>query len=1114
MRPYAADADFYFIPEGSRTGSSIRDMKWAETPLGNPAEWPQSLRIALSIMLHSSSPMLLLWGSDFTLLMNDAADNLLQAAGKKVRIGQPGAEAFAGVWSLAKPVLEKVRDSRLPASNSIALFSGTHYSFAYIPVAAEPAQAAGVMVMPEVNRQQPGKVIGEIPREYLNDLMQAPVAMCIFRGEQHIVEVANQLMLDVWGKSAAEIMDKPVFEGLPEAKGQGLEQIIDEVFATGIQFSAHERPVYLPRNGSVELTYINFVYQPVRSTAGEITGIVAIASDVTQQVLAQRKIEQSEKRFREVADCAPVLIWMAGTDKLCNFFNKAWLDFTGRTMQQEYGNGWAESVHPDDYESCLSVYTSSFDTRKEFYREYRLRRYDGSYRWVSDNGVPRFTAEGIFEGYIGACMDIHEERSGKKQLQENEDRLNIVIESSGLAVWELDVETEEIIYGRRYMEIFGYDDDDIDLSHQELVAHFHPEDIKRRKKALERAFAKGKLNYQARIIWRDKSIHWIEVRGKVFYSNDGTPQKIIGTLRDITEDKYHEELLQEREAKFRLLADSMPQFVWTGDVEGNLNYFNQSVYSYSGFTPEQVAGEGWLQIIHPDERQENIRLWMQSVSSGCDFLFQHRFRRKDGVYRWQLSRAIAQRDEQGKIKMWVGTSTDIEDQKTQSIRLEQIIEERTKELLAANESLQKSNLENTLSKYNKRFLTEFSERFSASAPRVEFFNSLVQYISDLTGLDYVLIGELEEREGEVFVNTISLAAAGKLKHNITYSTKDGPCEKVITDEIYIYPEHCRQLFPHSETLQQFNVEGYIGYPLFDTDAKPIGLIAVMHQDKIEDWETVASILRIVAKRSEIEIARIKYEGQLEETNKTLAQANIHLDKMNKELESFAYISSHDLQEPLRKIQMFSTRILEKESDNLSENGRHYFGRIQSAVSRMQILIDDLLSYSRTSTTEKKFEKVNIGVIIEDVRNELKELIAEKSAVVEVGDMYDLMIIPFQFRQLMHNFFTNSLKFSRPGVPPHISIVSKIMDGRLYPAMLAQDKVYCYLSFSDNGIGFEPEYRERIFEVFQRLHGRDEYVGTGIGLAIVKKIVENHQGIILANGELNKGATFEIYIPVS
>ena len=235
--------------------------------------------------------------------------------------------------------------------------------------------------------------------------------------------------------------------------------------------------------------------------------------------------------------------------------------------------------------------------------------------------------------------------------------------------------------------------------------------------------------------------------------------------------------------------------------------------------------------------------------------------------------------------------------------------------------------------------------------------------------------------------------------------------------------------------------------------------------------------------------------------------------MNKEMEAFTYVSSHDLQEPLRKIQTFADRILQKEIHNLSDNGKAMFKRMQVASLRMQTLIQDLLAFSRLSTTEREFENTNLSVIIDDVKNDLADTIDEKHATIETTEICDVYIIPFQFRQLMYNLICNALKFSKPDTPPHIKISCQtIQDSKPCIPKLRPDKEYCLISITDNGIGFEKEFNEKIFEVFQRLHGKAEYAGTGIGLAIVKKIVENHNGIITATSELDKGATFDIYIP--
>ena len=263
--------------------------------------------------------------------------------------------------------------------------------------------------------------------------------------------------------------------------------------------------------------------------------------------------------------------------------------------------------------------------------------------------------------------------------------------------------------------------------------------------------------------------------------------------------------------------------------------------------------------------------------------------------------------------------------------------------------------------------------------------------------------------------------------------------------------------------------------------------------------------------AELIIANKELAFQNEEKEKRAAELSI----ANKELLAFTYVSSHDLQEPLRKIQTFCSIILENENENLTENGKYNFQRMQLAAGRMQQLIDDLLAFSRINTTELVFEKTDLNLIVEEVKTELKESIQDKHATIAATKLGFANIIAFQFRQLMYNLISNALKFSNPDKPTKIIIKSRIVKGsEINNNKLSSEKEYCHIMVKDNGIGFEPHFSERIFEVFQKLHSKEVYSGTGIGLAIVKKIVENHNGIIIATSELDKGATFDIYFPAN
>lgn len=264
---------------------------------------------------------------------------------------------------------------------------------------------------------------------------------------------------------------------------------------------------------------------------------------------------------------------------------------------------------------------------------------------------------------------------------------------------------------------------------------------------------------------------------------------------------------------------------------------------------------------------------------------------------------------------------------------------------------------------------------------------------------------------------------------------------------------------------------------------------------------------------QVELSELKLLQEREERTKALEQKNIELQKMNVELESFAQVASHDLQEPLRKIETFSNFILEKDYDNLSANGKHYFNRLMNSVTRMQTLIRDLIMYTQVKAQSEVFVKTDIKQIIEDVKQNYSEEINQKGVIIELSEMCTVTVIPFQFEQLLQNLISNSIKFSKQGVNPVIHISSSIEKGDSQISnRLSPDKLYCHIVISDNGIGFDPEHSDKIFEVFQRLNGREEYEGTGIGLSIVKKIVDNHKGFITATGELNKGARFDIYIP--
>lgn len=256
-----------------------------------------------------------------------------------------------------------------------------------------------------------------------------------------------------------------------------------------------------------------------------------------------------------------------------------------------------------------------------------------------------------------------------------------------------------------------------------------------------------------------------------------------------------------------------------------------------------------------------------------------------------------------------------------------------------------------------------------------------------------------------------------------------------------------------------------------------------------------------------DITRLKlYEHSLESKIR-------ELNRSNAELEEFAYVASHDMQEPLRKLITFSERLITKFGDSLQDEGKLYLNRMQAATNNMRLLIDNLLDFSRIARTGDAFEDTDLNEVLQKALGDLEVSIEETKAIINPGKLPVIEAQSPQMKQLFTNIISNAIKFRKPDTSPQISIQSERLSSKESDKLnLERNKKYFRIEITDNGIGFEPEYAQRIFQIFQRLHGKAEYPGSGIGLAICKKIVDYHNGLIYANGQLDQGAIVTIILP--
>jgi PAS domain S-box-containing protein len=521
------------------------------------------------------------------------------------------------------------------------------------------------------NNQNPVRMLGtaaDITEQKISEEKSARLASIVRHSDDAIISKLldgtitswNDAAERIFGYKAEDIIGKSITLLIPPDKLHEEAEIVEQLRQGNL--IDHFVTQRVTKDG--RLLDISLTTSPVKNSEGHVIGASKIARDISRQKQHERIIAESNEQLNIVINASDLGTWEINlqTGEIAHsprYLEIVGLDRNAAPTHEEL----LASLHPDDRAIREEAFKTGLETGLMHYSS-RLIWKDGSLHWVEATGKLFYDEKQQPLKFVGTLRDLTAQKQYQQMIEESESRLRIAALSSELGTWDYTPETDVMIWDNASRDLFGVPPEEM-ITTELFFSRIHPDDmptaLEKMKRALDPEIAE---NYDAeyRVIGLpgDK-LRWIHAKGKAQFTENKKPYRFSGTVLDITEKKLALEELERNEQRYRFLANSMPQFVWTGGSDGILHYFNDAVYEYTGLTPDEMSAGGWLSVIHPDDRQENIQKWTHSVNTGESFLLEHRFRRNDGVYRWQLSRATAQKDEDGNINMWVGTSTDIDE---------------------------------------------------------------------------------------------------------------------------------------------------------------------------------------------------------------------------------------------------------------------------------------------------------------------------------------------------------------------------------------------------------------------------------------------------------------------
>jgi two-component system CheB/CheR fusion protein len=474
-------------------------------------------------------------------------------------------------------------------------------SFTPIRGVSGEIEAVSVVVNDITAHKRAEQEIRDSEQRLFRALKHAPLPLCIMAEDG-----AFLLVSDAWSELSGYAPDEIGHLGAwtERAFGARADEMRAHVLALFESDEPYHGGVFALRTRTGEERLWDFRSAPMGRARDGRRLRVSMARDVTEEERARRQLIESEQRFRSMADSAPVLIWMAGTDRRCAWINRGWLDFTGRRLEQELGDGWLEVVHPDDAERTRHTYAWCFERREPFEIEYRLLRYDGVYRWILDRGVPRHDGSGAFAGYIGSGIDITDRREAEAAMERSQRWLERITAASPDIVGVYDGTTRRIVYvNREVSSILGYTAEDIEAMDGRPSQIIHPDDldeVRRLYEEMRTSPSNAVRKYVHRILHANGAYRWLEVRAVPFErSQAGEVIQSLIIARDVTEIRSADEALRESESRFRRAVVDAPLPILLHAEGGEILGISDALLAATGYTREQIRTlDDWLRLAH------------------------------------------------------------------------------------------------------------------------------------------------------------------------------------------------------------------------------------------------------------------------------------------------------------------------------------------------------------------------------------------------------------------------------------------------------------------------------------------------------------------------------------